>query len=135
MYVFNQNLYLYSRSPDKPKVLILAPTEEAAINIDGTTINSGQSTPCYVNAHFERGRTRNLYHEVLVVLIDEISMASNIRSLHIHKRLYEILGCEENQPFSSLSVLLVFDLLRLPPVRAPQIFEPYNNRFGDFFNW
>ena len=35
---------LYSRSPDKPKVLIPASTGVAAININGTTINSGFST-------------------------------------------------------------------------------------------
>ena len=88
---------LYSGSPDKPKVLILAPTGVAAININGTTINSGLSIPPYVNGYTlprlsdsERGRLRNLYSEVLVVLIDEISMVSNICLLHIHKRLCEI---------------------------------------------
>ena len=34
---------LYSGSPDKPKVLILAPTGVAAININGTIINLGLS--------------------------------------------------------------------------------------------
>ena len=29
---------------------------------------------------------------------------------------------------------MVGDLLQLPPIKAPQIFEPYNNGFGDFFN-
>ena len=82
---------LYSGSPDKPKVLILAPTGVAAININGTTINSGLSIPPYVNGYtlprlsdFERGRLRNLYSEVLVVLIDEISMVFNIHLLHVH---------------------------------------------------
>ena len=132
---------LYSGSPDKPKVLILAPTGVAAINIDGTTINSGLSIPPYVNGYTlprlsdsERGRLRNLYSEVLVVLIDEISMVSNIRLLHIHKRLCEIFGCLESQPFTNLSILVVGDLLQLLPIKAPQIFEPYNNGFGDFLN-
>ena len=34
---------LYSGSPDRPKVLILAPTGVAAININGTIINLGLS--------------------------------------------------------------------------------------------
>ena len=42
---------LYSGSPDKPKVLILAPTGVAAININGTTINSGLNIPPYVNRY------------------------------------------------------------------------------------
>ena len=29
---------------------------------------------------------------------------------------------------------MVGDLLQLPPIKAPQIFEPYNYGFGDFFN-
>ena len=60
---------LYSGSPDKPKVLILAPTGVAAININGTTINSGLSIPPYVNGYTlqmisnsERGRLRNLLY-------------------------------------------------------------------------
>ena len=80
----------------------------------------------------ERVRLRNLYSEV--VIIDEISMFSNICLLHIHKRLCEIFGCSESQPFATLSILVVGDLLQLPPIKAPQIFEPYNNGFGDFFN-
>ena len=108
---------LYSGSPDKPKVLILAPTGVAAININGTTINSGLSIPPYVNGYtlprlsdFERGRLRNLYSEVLVVLIDEISMVFNIHLLHVHKGLCEIFGCSESQPFVNLSILVVSDL-------------------------
>ena len=96
----NKTFNLYSGSPDKPKVLLFAPTGVAAININETAINSGLSIPPYVNGYTlprlsdsERGRLRNLYSEVLVVLIDEISMVSNIRLLHIHKRLCEIFGC------------------------------------------
>ena len=94
---------LYSGSPDQPKVLILAPTGVAAININGTTINSGLCTPSYANGYtlprlsdFERGRLSNLYSEVLVVLIDEISMVFNIHLLHVHRRLCEIFGCSES---------------------------------------
>ena len=132
---------LYSGSLDKPKVLILALTGVAATNINGTTINSGLSIPPYLNEYIlrrlsdsERRRLRNLYCEVLVVLIDEISTDSNIRLLHIHKRLCEIFGCLKSQPFSILSILVGGGLLQLPPVKAFQIFEPYNNGFVDFSN-
>ena len=97
--------------------------------------------PLYVNRYTlprlsdsERGRLRNLYSEVLVVLIDEISMVSNIRLLHIHKRLCEIFGFSKSRPFPNLSILVVGDLLQLPPIKTPQTFESYNNRFDDFFN-
>ena len=61
-------------------------------------------------------------------------MVSNIRLLHIHKRLCEIFGCSESQPFADLSILVVGDLLQLPPVKASQIFEPDNNGFAHFLN-
>ena len=105
--ILNKTFNLYSGSPYKPKVLILAPTGVAAINVNRTTINSGLSIPPYVKRYTlqrlsdsEQGRLRNLYSEVLVVLIDEISMVSNICLLHIHKRLCEIFGCSESQPYA-----------------------------------
>ena len=120
---------LHSGSPDKPKVLILERTGVAAININETTINSGLRISPYVHGYTlprlsdsEQGRLRNLYPEILVVLIDEISMVSNIRLSYIHKRLCEIFGCSESQPFANLSVIVVGDLLPLPPIEAPQIF-------------
>ena len=138
--ILNKTFNLYSGSPYKPKVLILAPTGVAAINVNRTTINSGLSIPPYVKRYTlqrlsdsEQGRLRNLYSEVLVVLIDEISMVSNICLLHIHKRLCEIFGCSESQPFANL-FLVVGDLLHFPTIKSPQIFEPYNNGFGDLFN-
>ena len=137
----NKTFNLYSGSPDKPKVLLFAPTGVAAININETAINSGLSIPPYVNGYTlprlsdsERGRLRNLYSEVLVVLTDEMSMVSNICLLHIHERLCEICYCSESQPFANLSILVVIHLLQLPPIKTTQICEPYNNRFGDIFN-
>ena len=39
----------YSELLGKPKILILAPNGVVAINIDGTSINSGFSISSYVN--------------------------------------------------------------------------------------
>ena len=52
-----------------------------------------------------------IYILVLVVQMDEISMVFNIRLLHIHKRICEIFGCSDSQPFANLSILVVGDLL------------------------
>ena len=52
-------------------------------------------------------------------------MFSNIRLLHTHKRLYEIFGYPESQPFAGLSILVGGDFLQLLPVKSPQIFEKY----------
>ena len=95
-----KTMNLNSGLPDKSKVLFLAPTRVAAIHINGTTINSGLSVSPNVNGYTlprfsdsERARLCNLYLEAPVVIIDEISMVSNICLLHIHKPLREIFGC------------------------------------------
>ena len=38
------------------------------------------------------------------------------------------------QPFADLSIIVVGDLLQLPPIKSLQIFEKYNSTFGDSFN-
>ena len=95
-----KTMNLNSGSSNKSKVLFLAPTRVVAIHINGTTINSGLSISPNVNGYTllrfsdsERARLCNLYLAVPVVIIDEISMVSNICLLHIHKPLREIFGC------------------------------------------
>ena len=132
---------LYSGSSDKPKDLILALTGVAAINFNGATIISGLSIPPNVNEYTlarlsdsERARLHNLYFEISVVIIDEISIVSYICLLHIHKRLCEIFGCRKISRFLCLSIIVVGDLLQLPPIKSPEIFEKYKSAFGDFFS-
>ena len=95
----------HSGSPDKPKILLLAPTGVAAINIDGTTINNGLSinpnTPDFLvkKPDLVKSKLRCDYSEVEFVILDEILMVSNITMLHIHKRLCKIFGCSEELLF------------------------------------
>ena len=42
--------------------------------------------------------------------------------------------CPESQPFAHLSIIVVRDLLQLPPIKSTQTFEKYNSAFDDFFN-
>ena len=98
-----KTMNLYSESADKPKVFILALIGVVAIIINETTIISELSIPPNVNRYLllrlsdsKRSRLCNLYLEVSVVIINEISMVSNIRLLQIHKRLSEIFGCAES---------------------------------------
>lgn len=69
---------------EKPKVLLVAPTGVASINIDGTTIHTALDIPV---GHFEkklpclndkmRSSLRNKLSDLKVIIIDEISMVSN----------------------------------------------------------
>ena len=131
----------YVGTADKPKVLVLAPTGVATINVDGTTIHSGLGIPvnCRTQAlpklsDAKRSELRNLYSEIEVIIIDEISMVSNITLTHIHQRLCEIFGCNLNEPFAKKTVLVVGDLLQLPPVKAQYVFIPPPGPFANLFS-
>ena len=131
----------YTGNAEKPKVLVLAPTGVAAINVDGTTIHSGLGIPvnCKTSAlpklsDAKRCQLRNLFSEVEIIIIDEISMVSNITLTHIHQRLCEIFGCNLDQPFAGKTVLVVGDLMQLPPVRAQYVFVPPPGPFGNIFS-
>ena len=73
-------------------MLLLALTGIAAIHIEDTTINSGLSIPknsgYKLSAMSDQKKTqmRLLLSELKLIIIDEISMVSNITLLHIHHR-------------------------------------------------
>ena len=130
----------YVGTADKPKVLVLAPIGVAAINVDGTTIHSALGIPVNCKTQTlpklsdaKRSELRNLYSEIEVIIIDEISMVSNITLTHIHQRLCEIFGCNLNEPFA-ITVLVVGDLLQLPPVKAQYVFIPPPGPFANLFS-
>ena len=122
-----------SRNPEKPTVLLLAPTGVAAINIDGTTINSALAIPKDIgdrlNAMSDQKRTqmRLSLSELKLIIVDEISMVSNITMLHMHLRLNEIFATCNSELFAGQSVIAVGDLYQLPPIRRKCVFENYNN--------
>ena len=82
--------------PDKP-VLLLAPTRVAAINIGGNTINSGLAISKNIFGEHvgppsdERKSTlRTKLSNLKLLVIDEMSMVSNLMLQYIHERLKEI---------------------------------------------
>ena len=115
-----KTLFYGNSSVDKTKVLLMAPTGVAAINIDGTTIHTALNIPV---GHF--GKTlpplndkmksslRNRLSD-LKVIIDEISMVSNDLLYYVHLRLNEILGCVTSEPFAGITVIAVGDFFQLP---------------------
>ena len=63
-------------------------------------------------------KLRNLYSELEVIIIDKISMVSNKTLFNVHKRLCEIFGCSEANPFAGKTVLPLGDFLQLPLVKV-----------------
>ena len=66
--------------PDKPRILLLAPTGVSAVNIDGTTIHSGLSINCkghiYSLNDRQKANLQNKLSELMLLIIDEISVVS-----------------------------------------------------------
>lgn len=112
-------LLTYFRSKTKKKVVVLAPTGVAALNVKGQTIHSffkfkPDVTLQSVKRIYKKGDKKNLYEKIDVIVIDEISM---VRS--------DLLDCMEKSlrlnrgsslPFGGAQMVLIGDLYQLPPV-------------------
>ena len=115
-------------TPEKVKVLKMAPTDVAAANINGTTINAALCIPVTKgNGILKLSGTlqyklRLMYSELEAVIIDELSMVPNIRLCQIHCRLCEIFKVSLDIPFAGLTVILLGDFYQVPPVQGKKGF-------------
>ena len=123
---------------DHASVLLAAPTGVAAVSIDGSTINTALAIPKNVHRDHvsplsdqRRSFLREKLSQLKLIIIDEVSMVSNIRLKHIHDRLTEIFATPNTILFAGLSVIVVGDFYQLAPIRARHIFAPYRN---DLYN-
>ena len=127
----------YIKQNLKKDTAVAAPTGIAAFNIDGLTIYRLLQLPV---EHGGTPKYRQLSDHVLKVLrgdlnniilfiIDEISMISNLTFIYIHHRLCEIFDTNDSDEgwFGKKHILLFGDLLQLPPVREDFIFENLSN--------
>ena len=79
---------------EKPRILLLAPTGVAAIDINGTTIHSGLGInvggKLYPLSQQHRAALRNILSKVRLTIIDEISMVQSALFFQVNQRLTEI---------------------------------------------
>ena len=124
--VVSKELLYHFKEPDKPRVLLLGPTGISAVNIGGTTIHCGFGIKPGVKllglSDKIKASLRNKLSEVKMVIIDEFSMVSNDLFLKINARLLEIFICSTAVEFAGLTVVLVADLLQLPPVMGKPVY-------------
>ncbi|XP_068751282.1 ATP-dependent DNA helicase PIF1-like [Montipora capricornis] len=74
--------------------------------------------------------------ELKLIIIDEVSMVSNRRVLHIHQRLKDIFCSSSSELFAGISVVVVGDFYQLPPIREKPIFENFkNNSYNLYHPW
>ena len=123
-----------SGNPEKPRILILAPTGVAAINIDGTMIHTALGInvghKLYPFNDRQRGMLRNKLSEIKLIIIDEISIVSSMLFYQVHQRLNEIFEVSRDLPFAGSPVLVCGDLYQLPPVKGAPIYSSTDNTKG-----
>lgn len=106
------------RNTTKKRVVVLAPTGIAALNVKGQTIHSFFGLPPKLVDPRELGKRRNhsLYKRTEVIIIDEISMvrADLLDNIDIFLRNNR----EVNKPFGGIQMVFFGDLFQLPPVVA-----------------
>ena len=111
----------------QPTVLLCAFTAKAARLIGGTTIHStfGFSIGKEVSTLSDKRRAemRHEFEHLRVIIIDEISLVSADMLYRIHMRLQEIFQTKSDIPFANINMVLVGDLLQLPPVKGALVFK------------
>ena len=134
MYHTAVNMFKYcTTNPALPTVLLTAPTGVAAVNISGTTVNTALAIPKEAGSTLsplsDQKKTflRQSLSELRLIVVDELSMISNNKLLHIHQRLKEIFGTSVSKLFADISIICVGDFYQLPPIREKPVFCNYSN--------
>ena len=119
--------------PDCPYVILSAYTGTAAANINGQTLHSLFSFNFgagYMSLSDKaRDEKRNLYRNLKILIIDEISLVDVDMFYKIDLRLREI--TQKTEPFGNIAVFLLGDLMQMSPICGRYIFlEPINSQFS-----
>lgn len=120
----------YFRAHTHKKVVVLAPTGVAALNVKGETIHSffrfkPDITLQKIKKH--SGKRGRIFKEIDAIIIDEISM---VRSdlLDCVDKFLRLNAADSKQPFGGIQMIFIGDLYQLPPVvtsREKDIFRSH----------
>ena len=114
---------------------VSAPTGLVAFNVGGVTIHRLLQLPIEhegrAAGYWRLGKDalkvmRSSLSKLRILIIDEVSMVSNLNLAYIHLRLDEIFV--RDQWFGGVNVLFVGDILQLPPVNGAPVFERITNK-------
>jgi hypothetical protein len=114
-------LLTYFRKHTKKKVVILAPTGVAAVNVEGQTIHSffhfkPNVTPASIKRKKKTEKDKpTLYKKLTAIIIDEVSMV-RADLLDCIDKFLRLNGPDEKQPFGGVQMIFIGDLYQLPPV-------------------
>ncbi|OGC21056.1 AAA family ATPase [candidate division WOR-1 bacterium RIFOXYB2_FULL_37_13] len=129
----------YFRLHTKKKIVVLAPTGVAALNVNGQTIHSFFGFKPDINlAKVKKIKPRkgksNIYKKIEAIVIDEISMVRADLLDCVDKFLR--LNRGSSLPFGGLQMIFIGDLYQLPPVITSQEKDLFKGLYktGYFFS-
>lgn len=109
----------YFRGSTRKKVVVLAPTGVAAINVSGQTIHSFfRFKPDVTTAAIlrkKKSEKKNIYKKLKTIVIDEVSMV-RADLLDCVDKFLRFNGPDETRPFGGVQMIFIGDLYQLPPV-------------------
>lgn len=111
-------LLQHFRTTTAKKVVVLAPTGVAAVNVGGQTIHSffGFRPGITLDkVRFRSAGQRSIYKQLDMVIIDEISMV-RADLLDCMEKFLRLHGRFEGTPFGGVQMVIIGDLYQLPPV-------------------
>ena len=115
----------YFRTITKKKVVVLAPTGVAALNVKGQTIHSffkfkPNITLDQIRMNNKKNADKNTFFlELDTIIIDEISMV-RADLLDCIDKFLRLNGPEQTKPFGGIQMIFIGDLYQLPPVVTRQ---------------
>ena len=125
--------------PDDVTVLLIAPTGVAAFLINGMTLHSALLLGCgkyggfQPLSHDKLNSLQSKLSNLVLLIIDEVSMVGSNIVLEIHKRLQQIKGVLPDVSFGGVSILAVGDLYQLFPVGQVPIFSPVTDTYAKLY--
>lgn len=132
------------RNNTKKKIIVLAPTGVAAVNIDGETIHSFFKFDPSITVKTaiqkakdvlsNKDKTLKLFNSIDTIIIDEISMvrADLLDCIDQYLRVVR----KKSKPFGDLNMIFIGDLYQLPPVAKSNERQAIENIYSNiyFFN-
>lgn len=121
------------RGNTKKKVVVLAPTGVAAINVKGQTIHSffgfrPNITPQGIRKKYRQKDEKNIYAKLQTIVIDEISMV-RADLLDCVDKFLRLNGPDKSLPFGGIQMIFIGDLYQLPPVVTGQEKDLFRNYY------
>ena len=113
---------LWKAKPGELSCAIVAPTGLAAFNVGGLPIEYEGKTAGYWSLPKDtQKKLQTTFRPLKNIIVDEVSMVSNLNLTYLHLRLDDIYG--SNDWFGSKNIIFVGHLLQLPPMNGRPVFQ------------